>query len=161
MGHRSVFIFELMLLGTILGRALAVIEAQEQSPSNENPPQMNSIGSISSPSKFAEMTAPGKSSRYIIRFARTPHSQIRFSRSPANQIRFGRSQSFVRFGRNNQLNDDNSSSSSSSKAANSRYNDKFIRFARNGIDNFYPSDDSIIVEPRGRDDNGFIRFGRR
>lgn len=64
--------------------------------------------------------------------------QIRFSRSPASQIRFGRSQPFVRFGRDGE------------QAASI---DKYIRFARNGLD------DNIRTRQQGQESK-FIRFGR-
>lgn len=160
----NVVIIELILLSTVFSKALAAtVENQEQMQSNENQPLITGLGSASSlgssPAaskieKLTETMAPGKSSRYIIRFARMPNSQIRFSRSPSSQIRFGRSQPFVRFGRNS--NDDIKPNPHYSSSG------KFIRFARNGIDDLYNDGDSIQVEPRGREsnDNGFIRFGR-
>lgn len=155
----NIAVFELILLSTVLSKALATIESQERLPANENQPTINGVSSStnilgSSSAKLAENYGPGKSSRYIIRFARTPSSQIRFSRSPS-QIRFGRSQSFVRFGRNGESTDD------INVKPNAHYSSgKFIRFARNGIDDLY-GDENLHVEPRGRENNdGFIRFGR-
>lgn len=154
----NITIVELVLLSLMLGSALAIIETQEQMPTNENQPSsLSNLGSMSSvSSKLSESAVPGKSSRYIIRFARTPSSMIRFSRSPSSQIRFGRSQPFVRFGRSGDLSDDNDSRS------NNRYtaSEKFIRFARSGADDYYSPDDNIQVEPRSGGDSGFIRFGR-
>ncbi|XP_055311602.1 FMRFamide-related peptides [Sitodiplosis mosellana] len=157
MGYKNITLAELMLLSVVLGGAFAVIETQEQLPANEN--QLSNLGSLSSSvssslsSKLSESAVPGKSSRYIIRFARTPSSMIRFSRSPSSQIRFGRSQPFVRFGRSgSDQGDDN--------RANSRYPENFIRFARSGVEDYYSPDESIQVEPRSGGDSGFIRFGR-
>lgn len=142
----------------ILGGAFAVIETQDQLQTSENQPSLNTLGSMSSiTSKLSESAVPGKSSRYIIRFARTPSSMIRFSRSPSSQIRFGRSQPFVRFGRSGNLGDDYGN------RPNSRYtaSEKYIRFARSGNDDYYSPDDSPIqVAPRSGGDSGFIRFGR-
>lgn len=161
MGYKNVTVVELMLLSVVLGGAFAVIETQEQLPANDN--QLNSLGSISSSlssalsSKLSESAVPGKSSRYIIRFARTPSSMIRFSRSPSSQIRFGRSQPFVRFGRSG------SSEQSDENRANNRYAEKFIQVTRNDAQNqndYYSPDDGIQVEPRSGGDSGFIRFGR-
>lgn len=158
MGYKNVTIAELMLLTVVLGGAFAVIETQEQLPSGENQASLNNLGSMSSSSssissKLSESAVPGKSSRYIIRFARTPSSMIRFSRSPSSQIRFGRSQPFVRFGRSGgDQNDEN--------RPNNRYSDKFIRFSRSGTEDYYSPDENIQVEPRSGGDSGFIRFGR-
>lgn len=158
MGYKNIAIFELIVLSVVLGRAFAVIDTQEQVPTGENQPSFssNSLGSLSSSSSSSKLlsdsTVPGKSSRYIIRFARTPSSMIRFSRSPSSQIRFGRSQPFVRFGRSNELNDDFGSRTNSHFTG----SDKFIRFGKNGADEYY--DENIQVEPRS--DSGFIRFGR-
>lgn len=157
MGYKNITIAELMLLSVVLGGAFAVIETQEQLPSGENQASLNNLGSMSSSSsissKLSESAVPGKSSRYIIRFARTPNSMIRFSRSPSSQIRFGRSQPFVRFGRSgNDQGDEN--------RPNSRYSDKFIRFSRSGTEDYYSPDENIQVEPRSGGDSGFIRFGR-
>lgn len=147
---------EFILLSVVLGCTIDVIDAQEQVPTNENPQPYNgnNLGSISSSSSsklLSETAVPGKGSRYIIRFARTPSSMIRFSRSPSSQIRFGRSQPFVRFGRSNELNDDYGSRTN----AHSTASDKFIRFGKAGADEYY--DDGIQIEPR---DGGFIRFAR-
>lgn len=149
MGYKNFTIVELMLLSVVLGGAFAVIETQEQLPANENQASLNSLGSMSSSSsssltsKLSESAVPGKSSRYIIRFARAPSSMIRFSRSPSSQIRFGRSQPFVRFGRSGVDQGDES-------RANSRYPENY----------YYSPDENIQVEPRGGGDSGFIRFGR-
>lgn len=160
MAYKNIVIFELILLTMVLGRAFAVIDTQEQVPPNENQQTYNtnnlaSLSSSSSSSKLlSESAVPGKSSRYIIRFARTPSSMIRFSRSPSAQIRFGRSQPFVRFGRSNELNDDYGSRTNSHFTG----SDKFIRFGKNAGDEYY--DEGIQVEPRSGSDSGFIRFGR-
>lgn len=153
-------IVELMMLSVVFGTVFAVIETQEQVPSNENQQSsLNNLGSVagSTSAKLNDAAVTGKSSRYIIRFARTPSSMIRFSRSPSSQIRFGRSQPFVRFGRSGELNDDYGG-----RSANSHYtSEKFIRFARNGMDDYYNTpDENIQVEPRSGGDSGFIRFGR-
>lgn len=158
MGYKNITMFELVLMSVVLGGVFAVIETQEQLPTNDNHPSLNNLGSMSSvASKLSESAVPGKSSRYIIRFARTPSSMIRFSRSPSSQIRFGRSQPFVRFGRSGNFGDEYGS------RPNSRYpaSEKFIGFARSGNDDYYSPDDSPIqVEPRSGGDSGFIRFGR-
>ncbi|XP_031630292.1 FMRFamide-related peptides [Contarinia nasturtii] len=161
MGYKNITIIELVLLNAalLLGGAFAVIETQEQLPTNENQPLLNNLGSVSSAvaAKLSESAVPGgKSSRYIIRFARTPSSMIRFSRSPSSQIRFGRSsQPFVRFGRSGIADSD-----VYGNRPNNRYTEKFIRFARSGADDFYSPDEHIQVEPRSGGDSGFIRFGR-
>lgn len=164
MAYKNIVLFELILLSVVLGRAFAVIDTQEQVPPNDNQQSYNtnnlaSLSSSSSSSKLlSESAVPGKSSRYIIRFARTPSSMIRFSRSPSSQIRFGRSQPFVRFGRSNELNDDFGSRTNSHFTG----SDKFIRFGKNGGggggEEYY--DEGIQVEPRSGSDSGFIRFGR-
>lgn len=167
MGYKNIAIFELFLLSVVLGRAFAVIDTQEQVAPSDNQQSFNSnnLGSLasspsltsssSSSSKLLSETAvPGKSSRYIIRFARAPSSMIRFSRSPSSQIRFGRSQPFVRFGRSNELNDDYASRTN----GHFTNTDKYIRFGKNGADELY--DENIQVEPRSSGDSGFIRFGR-
>lgn len=159
MGLKNITLFELMLLSIMVGRTFAVIDTQEQVPTHENQQTLGNIGSLVEPSSSAkilsESAVPGsKSSRYIIRFARTPSSMIRFSRSPSSQIRFGRSQPFVRFGRSNELNNDYHS------RALSYFTDGGAvgsRFAKNAADEYY--DDSIQIEPRSSD-SGFIRFGR-
>lgn len=153
MGQRNVTLIELVLLSIIVGQTFAVIETQEQVPSNENQQSLGNIGSFTEPSSssaakvLSESALPGKSSRYIIRFARTPSSSIRFSRSPSTQIRFGRSQPFVRFGRSNELNNEYGA------RAMNYFNgpaDKVIRFGKNH--------ESIQIEPRRSDDTGgFIR----
>lgn len=145
---------ELLLMSIVLGGALAVIETQERLP-NENQVSMNNLGGLASAAavKLTETAVPGKSSRYIIRFARTPSSMIRFSRSPSRQIRFGRSQPFVRFGRGGEMTDDYGSHSS-------QFGEKYVGMARNGMDDYYGSDENLQVEPRSGGDSGFIRFGR-
>lgn len=121
---KSIFIFELMLLCTVLGRTLAKIGTQERS--------MNSLG----PNRLSQY-GNGGSGGGDVKMQNQP--QIRFSRSPANQIRFGRSQPFVRFGRDGEQT--------------SQSTDKFIRFARNGLD------DNIRTRQQGQESK-FIRFGR-
>lgn len=157
----KITLFELMLLSIMVGRTFAVIDTQEQVPTHENQQTLGNIGSLIEPSSSAkvlsESAVPGKSSRYIIRFARTPSSIIRFSRSPSSQIRFGRSQPFVRFGRSNELSNDYRSyfTGTGNGAVPA---EKLIRFAKNGADEYY--DDSIQIEPRSSGDSGYIRFGR-
>lgn len=167
MGLKNITLFELMLLSIMVGRTFAVIDTQEQVPTHENQQTLGNIGSLIEPSSSAkllsESAVPGKSSRYIIRFARTPSSIIRFSRSPSSQIRFGRSQPFVRFGRSNELNNDDRARPINYFTGAGTVNgagpaEKLIRFARNGADEYY--DDSIQIEPRSSGDSGFIRFGR-
>lgn len=165
MGLKNITLFELMLLSIMVGRTFAVIDTQEQVPTHENQQTLGNFGALIEPSSSAkilsESAVPGKSSRYIIRFARTPSSIIRFSRSPSSQIRFGRSQPFVRFGRSNELDNDYHPRALSyyTDAGNSAGPaEKLIRFAKNGADEYY--DDSIQVEPRSSGDSGFIRFGR-
>lgn len=161
MAYKNITLIELLVLLNVLllGGVFAVIETKEQVSTNENQPLINNFGSLSSAmaAKLSESAVPGgKSSRYIIRFARTPSSMIRFSRSPSPQIRFGRSQPFVRFGRSGITDSDEYEN-----RANNRYNEKFIRFARNGpADDYYLPDENIQVEPRSGGDSGFIRFGR-
>lgn len=153
MGYKNNTIFELVLFSVILGGAFAVIDTQERLPTNDNQPSsLNNLGSVSSvssvSSKLSESTVPGKSPRYIIRFAHNkPSSMIRFSRSPPSQIRFGRSQPFVRFGRGGDLSDDYVN------RGKALYTDKYIR-------DYYSPDDNIQVGPRSSGDSGFIRFGR-
>lgn len=157
MTFKNTTIVELMMLSVVFGTVFALIETQEQVPTNENQQSLNNLGSISgsTSSKLSDSAVQGKNSRYIIRFARTPSSMIRFSRSPSSQIRFGRSQPFVRFGRSGDLNDDYGG------RTNSHYtSEKFIRFARNGMDDYYTPDENIQLEPRSGGDSGFIRFGR-
>lgn len=166
MGLKNITLFELMLLSIMVGRTFAVIDTQEQVPTHENQQTLGNIGSLIEPSSSAkilsESAVPGKSSRYIIRFARAPSSMIRFSRSPSSQIRFGRSQPFVRFGRSNELNNDyhpralNYFTDTAGNGAGPT--EKLIRFAKNGADEYY--DDGIQIEPRSGGDSGFIRFGR-
>lgn len=159
MGHINITLFELILLSIIFGQTIAVIETQEQVPANENPQNLGNIISLTEPSSssaakvLSESAVPGKNSRYIIRFARTPSSIIRFSRSPSSQIRFGRSQPFVRFGRSNELNNDYGS-----RAINYLSGtgfgpaDKLVRFGQNGA-----NDENIPIEPRSSGESGFIR----
>lgn len=163
MGLKNITLFELMLLSIMVGRTFAVIDTQEQVPTHENQQTLGNIGSLIEPSSSAkvlsESAVPGKSSRYIIRFARTPNSIIRFSRSPSSQIRFGRSQPFVRFGRSNELNTDYRSRAINYPTGNGvGPTEKLVRYAKNGADEYY--DDSIQIEPRSNSDSGFIRFGR-
>lgn len=160
MGYKNIAMFELVLLSVVLGRVFAAIDAAEQLPTNENQQSLSNIASLtssslslSSPKLLRESIVPSKSAQYNVRVARAPNSMIRYSRSPSSQIRFGRSQGFVRFGRSNELNDDYGN------RVNTHYTpDKYIRFAKNGADEYY--DENIQVEPRSGGDSGFIRFGR-
>lgn len=160
MGYKNITMFELVvLMSVLLGGAVAVVETQDQLQTSGSQP-LNNLGSMSSvTSKLSESAVPGKNSRYIIRFARTPSSMIRFSRSPSSQtaIRFGRSQPFVRFGRSGNLGDDYGNRPNSRNTA----SEKYIRFSRSGNEDYYSPDDSPIqVAPRSGGDSGFIRFGR-
>lgn len=138
MGYKGIIIVELMVLVTILDKTLAAaINTDEHMPATENMPQQSLVDSYTSLGSI-DLQKP------------------RISRSPSNQIRFGRSQSFVRFGRSNAMNDNYPS------RMNSQFNEKLLHLAQhsNG-DTMYPNDDNIRIETRGHDDNGFIRFGRR
>lgn len=168
MGHKNITLFELILLSIIVGQTFAVIDTQEQVPTNENQQTLDNIGSLNEPSSssakvLSDSAVPSRSSRYIIRFARTPSSVIRFSRSPSSQIRFGRSQPFVRFGRSNELNNDyrpRATAYFTGGAGNGAGSstEKLIRFVKDGADEYY--DENIQMEPRSSGDSGFIRFGR-
>lgn len=139
MGYKCIVFVELMVLVTFLDKTLAAaINTDEHMPANDlTIPQQSLIDSYTALDNI-EMQKP------------------RISRSPSNQIRFGRSQSFVRFGRSNAMNDNYPN------RINSQLNEKFLHLAaqHNNADNIYPNDD-IRIETRGHDDNGFIRFGRR
>lgn len=159
MGHRNITLFELILLSIVVGKTFAVIETQELVPANENPQTLGNIRTLAESSSnsagkiLSESAVPGKSSRYIIRFARTPSSTIRFSRSPSSQIRFGRSQPFVRFGRSNELaNDYGSRAINYLSGTSTGPADKLLRFSKNGA-----NDENMSIEPRGSGDSGFVR----
>lgn len=133
MGYKSIVV-EIIILAAIFDATLATINTQEQAPANENVPQ--------SPDTYSTLQG-------------VDTQKPRFSRSPSNQIRFGRSQSFVRFGRSNAINDENSNQ------IKGQLNEKLFRLAHSNGENLYSNDENIRVETRGHEDNGFIRFGRR